>query len=373
VYPLACLLAVAVCAFTAAGHDRLTAIGQWIARASQEDLARLGSPVDPWTGLRRVPDESTIRHVLGEVDPASLSRALLGPKRRSLTGKGADGSPSHSVREYPARRRKDALAKASVRLRAMAIDGKTSRGARRGDGTRVHLLGVAGHDGHFIDQVEVDIKSNETTSFTPLLDPLDLTGAVTTFDAMHTVRANLDWLVTAKNAHYIAVVKKNQPLLYERLRHLPWKDVPVGDTTRDRGHGRYETRSLKAAHVTGLDFPHARQAIKITRWRQLSKAGKASRETVYAVTDLTSANARPAELAHLVREHWSIENRSHHVRDVTFTEDACTSRTGHCPVNLATIRCAVINAIRSAGYQYIPEGRRDHMSPSQALRLHGLN
>jgi hypothetical protein len=181
VYPLACLLAVAVCAFTAAGHDRLTAIGQWIARASQEDLARLGSPVDPWTGLRRVPDESTIRHVLGEIDPASLSRALLGPKRRSLTGKGADGSPSHSVLEYPARRRKDALARASVRLRAVAIDGKTSRGARRGDGTRVHLLGVAGDDGHFIDQVEVDVKSNETTSFTPLLDPLDLTGAVTTF------------------------------------------------------------------------------------------------------------------------------------------------------------------------------------------------
>ena len=28
VIPLACLIAVAVCAFTAAGNDRLTAIGQ---------------------------------------------------------------------------------------------------------------------------------------------------------------------------------------------------------------------------------------------------------------------------------------------------------------------------------------------------------
>ncbi len=42
VYPLACLVAVALCALTAAGHDRLSAVGQWVKRASQADLARLG-------------------------------------------------------------------------------------------------------------------------------------------------------------------------------------------------------------------------------------------------------------------------------------------------------------------------------------------
>ena len=30
IYPLTCLVAVALCAFTAAGNDRLTAVGQWI-------------------------------------------------------------------------------------------------------------------------------------------------------------------------------------------------------------------------------------------------------------------------------------------------------------------------------------------------------
>jgi DDE_Tnp_1-associated len=43
IYPLACLIAIAVCAFTA-GNDRLTAVGQWTRRASQEDLARLRVP-----------------------------------------------------------------------------------------------------------------------------------------------------------------------------------------------------------------------------------------------------------------------------------------------------------------------------------------
>ena len=34
IYPLACLIAIALCAFTAAGNDRFTAVGQWIKRAS---------------------------------------------------------------------------------------------------------------------------------------------------------------------------------------------------------------------------------------------------------------------------------------------------------------------------------------------------
>ncbi len=38
IYPLACLVAIAVCAFTAAGNDWFTAVGQWIRRASQADL-----------------------------------------------------------------------------------------------------------------------------------------------------------------------------------------------------------------------------------------------------------------------------------------------------------------------------------------------
>ncbi len=171
------------------------------------------------------------------------------------------------------------------------MDGKTSRGARRADGTRVHLLGVAEHGGRLLDHLEVDVKHNETTHFTELLEPLDLAGAVVTFDALHTVRANLDWLATSKKAHYIAVVKKNQPLLHARVKALPWRQVPAGSSSRGTAHGRTETRTLKSAHVSRLDFPHARQAIKITRRRQDTASGKTSRETIYAVTSLTIASA----------------------------------------------------------------------------------
>jgi predicted transposase YbfD/YdcC len=310
IYPLACLVAVAVCAFTAAGNDRFTAVGQWIRRASQADLARLRAPWDPLAGRYRVPDEKTIRVVLNQLDRRALARALLGPRGRRRPG----GPSSASVRSYPARRAAgQAKALARGRLRAVAVDGKTSRGARRADGTRVHLLGAAEHGGRLLDHLEVGVKHNETSHFTELLEPLDLAGAVVTFDALHTVRANLDWLTSQKQAHYIAVVKHNQPLLHARIKALPWQQVPVGSVTRDTGHGRAETRTLKSAHVSRLDFPGARQAIKITRWREDTATGKATRETVYAITSLTSAGATPQDLARLVREHWSIEAH-HHIR-----------------------------------------------------------
>src|SRR5450755_239299 len=186
IYPLASLLAVTLCGLTTAGHDRLTGIGQWVKRASPAERERLGLPWDPMTGQYRVPDEKTLRTLLNRLNPRALSRALLGRRPHRVR---PDGAPSRAVRDYRSRRRKlAAKALARMRIRAVAVDGKTSRGARRADGTRVHLLGVVEHGGRLLDHLEVDVKHNEVTHFTDLLTPLDLTGVVVTFDALHTVR-----------------------------------------------------------------------------------------------------------------------------------------------------------------------------------------
>ena len=135
--------------------------------ASQEDLARLRAPWDPVTGQYRAPDEKTIRVVLDRLDPRALTRALLGPGRRR-----PGGASAASVRGYRARRAAwQAKMLARGRLRAVAVDGKTSRGARRADGTRVRLLGVAEHGGRLLDHLEVDVKHNETSHFTELPAP----------------------------------------------------------------------------------------------------------------------------------------------------------------------------------------------------------
>jgi len=80
---------------------------------------------------------------------------------------------------------------------------------------------------------------------------------------------------------------------------------------RQGARPRRDPDPVKTAHVSHLDFPWARQAIKITRWRQDTATGRASRQTVYAVTSLTSADATAQDLARLVGEHWSIEAHHH--------------------------------------------------------------
>ncbi len=345
VYPLPCLLAVWLRALTAAGHDAACAVGQWVARASPAELPRLRLPFDPFTGRHRVPDEATLRRLLARVDRDALVATLLGDTASVSEG----GLPT-----------------------AVAVDGKTSRGARRADGTQAHLLGVATHGtGLLAGQVEVEAKSNETTAFPPLLAALDLTGVTVTFDAMHTVRANLDWLVTAKNAHYVAIVKANQPLLHTRLARLPWVDVLTVEVTRDHGHGRDETRTLKVATVGFLDFPTPPRLCGSSAGG-VGEDRRPSRETVYLITDHPAETASPADLAAHARRHWHVENKVHYVRDVSFGEDASTLRTGNIPTNIATLRSTVINRLRRAGYRFIPPSRRDHTTPTAALDLHGF-
>jgi len=126
-----------------------------------------------------------------------------------------------------------------------------------------------------------------------------------------------------------------------------------------------------------LKFPRSKQGLRSEAADWLQKplgardyASALARVREFKQRQMLRIAAR--DLARLVREQWSIEAH-HHVRDVTFGEGAAASRTGSGPANLATIRAAVIAAIKDAGYLHIPEGRRDHTTPAETLRLHGLD
>ena len=88
---------------------------------------------------------------------------------------------------------------------------------------------------------------------------------VVTADALQTHPGAAEFLVTSKRAHYLFVVKANQPVLLDRCAAMPWHDVPVGDRTRDHAHGRVELCTLKVVSVQGFGFPHAAQVLQVTR------------------------------------------------------------------------------------------------------------
>jgi predicted transposase YbfD/YdcC len=342
-------LLLAASAAVLAGARSFTAIGEWAADAPPRVLAALGVRYDPLAGRFRPPDEATIRRVLEAVDAAALE-AAVGLWLAALLQSAHAPPPRAGLRERP----------------AVAVDGKAVRGTRHasGDGQARHLLAAADpRAGAVLAQAEVDGKTNEITAFAPLLEPLDLAGAVITADAMHAQREHAQFLVTRKNAHYILAVKDNQPSLHAQLKALPWRQVPAGFDAREKGHGRAEWRTLKVTAVAaGIAFPHAAQAIQIRRRRRPlnSQAGQRwSAETSYAVTSLAAHQATPAQLAAWTRGHWGIE-ALHHIRDVTYGEDASQIRTGSGPQVMATLRNLAIAILKPGGYPSIAAACRYH-------------
>jgi len=94
-------------------------------------------------------------------------------------------------------------------------------------GCTVFMVDEGTDSGPVLAQAAVDGKTNEITAFAPLLAPLELAGAVITADALHTQREHAQFLVSDKKAHYILVVKKNQPSLYAQVKNLPWRAIPA--------------------------------------------------------------------------------------------------------------------------------------------------
>jgi predicted transposase YbfD/YdcC len=320
------LLTLATCAVLA-GARSFAAVTEWAADAGETVWSALG--------IARVPDESTFRRVFALLDADALDtiqRAWAVAAR----------APAEGTR------------------RRIAVDGKTPRGSRDGDTPGRHLLAAIDQDRAVVlAQQAVDAKSNEIPALRTLLGTLDLAGTVVTADALHTQRDTATWLVD-HGAHYFFVVKSNQPAPSARLAALPWTKVRTAARSRGRGHGRAETRVVKATEVrTGLGFPHATQAVQITRRRALA-GGPARTETIHAVTSLPTHQASPALLADLARGHWAIENRLHWVRDVTFDEDHHRARTGNAPQIMASLRNLAISILRLTGATNIAQAVRHH-------------
>ncbi|WP_338673841.1 ISAs1 family transposase [Streptomyces sp. SCSIO 30461] len=378
-YRLSSLLALVVCAMTPAGHDSITAAAEWCQRATPEELAAFGLPYHPLLGCYRVPSEKTLRTVLGRLDPGEISAAGYDHLRPVLSAQPHPTPlmPNGGIEREQRRAHRSAVLAEPVRSRrrALAVDGKCLRGARRPDGSRVFVLSAVRHgDGTTLASREISAKTNEIPEFQPLLDQIDdadLAGAVVTADALHAQRDHATYL-HKRGAHYLLTIKNNQRGQARQLHALPWKDIPVIHRDDARGHGRHEQRIVQVVTVAGLLFPYAAQVLRIKRRRRLYSAKKWSSETVYAITDLPAEEANATEIASWARGHWTVENTVHWVRDVVFDEDKSQVRTRNAPAVLAAVRDLIRSALKLAGYVNTAAGRRAHTDRPRVLTLYGI-
>ena len=133
-------------------------------------------------------------------------------------------------------------------------------------------------------------------------------------------------------------------------------------TTLEKGHGRVERRTLKATTALNeyLDWPGVAQVGQVES--DVVKDGKTTHETRYFITSVSRPVAGARQLLKWARGHWSVENRSHYVRDVTMGEDASRIRKRSGPEVMAAFRNATIGLLRTMGVTNTAEALRRNAS-----------
>jgi len=339
VHPVAVVLALCAAAVVA-GMGSFTAIAGWAADVPAEVLSQL---------YRRPavsPSKATIWRVVTGADAAAVDAAIGG----WLAAQAAARSCAAAESDDSA-------------LVAIAVDGKTVRGATDDQGNQVHLLAAASHQNSLVlGQVEVGAKTNEIPMFAPLLDRLadagvDLAQAVITADALHTQRGHAEYL-HQRGAGFVFTCKHNQPGLYAALNALPWSQTPIAARDLDTGHGRVTTRTIQVLPApTDLPFPHVNQVWLVERYVTTLAGTPLSAVAALGVTNLTAHPGTPTQLATLIRNHWGIESL-HWLRDTVYREDNSTAHTRSGPRVMAALRNLAIGAHHLTGRRDITEATR---------------
>jgi predicted transposase YbfD/YdcC len=323
-----------------AGARNFREIADRAADLPSELLGLAGCRVHPVTGAHVTPSKATIRRIAHGIDAdAADERVSAWLRAEAMAAAIAD----------------DADHEAPDELIAVAMDGKTLRNTIEpggAEGSEIKLFSALTHaDAIVIAQVRIPEDTNEITQVTTLLDGVDLTGVVVTGDAAHAQHATAAYLAGERGGHYALSVKGNQPSLRAQLAVALPPAVPGTEhhVTEDRSHGRIVRRAIWVTLADGVEFPGAAQAFQIRR-DTFDHAGHwLSKEIVHGVTSLTAAHATPEHLARLIREHWTVENKSHWVRDVVYREDHQHTYTGTGAQVMATLRNLALGLLRLAG------------------------
>jgi predicted transposase YbfD/YdcC len=183
----------------------------------------------------------------------------------------------------------------------------------------------------------------------PLLECLDLTGKTVTADALLTQRKLAAYLVR-QHAHYVFVVKENQPTLHDSIRRFfEDRGQPHFSEPPTLAHGRIESRRIWTTSRFNhyLDFPGIGQAFVMERYRLNKKTAQSSLEIVYGITSHTPHTASAEAVLRFNRNHWSIENSCHYILDWNRDEDRGTIRTGNAPENMTALRRFAVGLILS--------------------------
>jgi len=326
-HPLVSVVVISVMAVLA-GASGPTAIAGWANDNKELLLTLLPLP-------NGIPQKDVYRRVLSALKPEAF-RACFARWLQSLRTK--------------------AEAASSVQQPVFAIDGKTLRRShdrRKGLGALHSVSAWASEFGLTLGQVATEEKSNEITAIPELLRLVDIKGAIITIDAMGTQKAIPKQIVEGE-ADYVLALKGNQDTMHQAVisyvdeqKKNNFADVAARKyTTREKGHGREETR-------TYIQMPASTSLPGFRLWKGLKSIGLAisvcvrnGKQTTETRYDISSLPVGVKRFARAVRGHWAIENTCHWCLDVTYREDESRIRGAHIRDNFAWLNRFTLSLLK---------------------------
>ena len=233
----------------------------------------------------------------------------------------------------------------SLHGEVLAGDGKSLGGTSPASSPTVplHLLHLFATSQRLLFGLrEVKGAPGEIQGLLDLIPTLSIEGAILTTDANECTRKVTVAILKAQ-AEFMLALKENRRHLFKWVAKLfaeaeknGWAGVET-HTEADKGHGRLELRTVRVLPLPKWDCPGkpwegVKAVVQITRQREVK--GKVTVEVHYYVTSLLVKAERAGEI---IRQHWQVENRLHHVLDVTMNEDRRRNRGERSALNVAAL------------------------------------
>ncbi|MDR1872124.1 MAG: ISAs1 family transposase [Deltaproteobacteria bacterium] len=248
-------------------------------------------------------------------------------------------------------------------LQAIAIDGKTNRGAIiGGKKSKIHIVNAI-MSYFVVGQIKVEEKSNEITAIPVMLKKLAssnlLANATVTIDAMG-CQKEIAKNIANENAYYLINLKDNQKTMANEVElffdELARNNNSLGVKMRtdeygpEKNHGRISRWKVTQAEI---DFEWVPSASK---WEGIKTLIKVERETYsgnkfekrsFETHCYISNHQINQELGYIIRKHWNVETL-HYYLDVTFKEDVCRIRRGNSSEIFSLFRKIAFNILYKA-------------------------
>jgi len=143
----------------------------------------------------------------------------------------------------------------------------------------------------------------------------------------------------------------------------------------EKGRNRIESRSaliFKEFFTTDPEWNHAKELVVIHRIREVfSTKTKKWSETQETSFYISTTSLKACEYMHAIRVHWAIENKNHHVKDVTLVEDASRIRIN--PGNFAKLRSWALSILRINQIKNVSKALYENtLNPSAPLNYSGV-